>query len=216
MTKHETAVKDYWDKYYSEGSVGRFPSQFAAFVINEFPDREKFIDLGCGNGRDSFFFATNGKTVLGSDGSTTVIEKCREHVKATAMSNIEFTELSFSKAQSCDEFVAAHGELWSGAIIYARFFLHAINDAEEEEFFNLCHRLLGDNGKLCLEFRTDRDKLQPKVTGAHYRRFISPVDFISTVNRLGMKIEYYNDGFGMAKHKSDDAHVARAILSKND
>ena len=47
----------YWDKYYSKlkNNNRLIPSQFAAFVAGELNTNSILIDIGCGNGRDSFF-----------------------------------------------------------------------------------------------------------------------------------------------------------------
>jgi hypothetical protein len=74
--------------------------------------------------------------------------------------------------------------------------------------------LVGDAGVICLEFRTNRDEHQEKVTASHYRRFVRPVEFIRTLQKLDLQVDYFCEGFGMAKYKADDAHVARFVVSK--
>ena len=67
---------------------------------------------------------------------------------------------------------------------------------------------------LALEFRTSRDEFLSKVTESHYRRFINPLAVVAKGNHLGFSCEYFVEGFGYAKYKSDDAHVARIIFRK--
>lgn len=211
--KNKQATQDYWDSYYEKAKIGGIPSQFATFVLNEFRDRDRFIDIGCGNGRDSFFMATHGKTVLATDGSKLAVTSCQDQASASGLSNISFEHIDFASDESCDTFLERNASTWTGAILYARFFVHAIDEDEERRFLKLSKALVSDGGLLCLEFRTDRDELQRKVTEAHYRRFVSPVNFISSLHEHGLKVDYFCEGFGMAKYRDDDAHVARFVVS---
>ena len=62
---------EYWNKYYASREVLKLsaPSQFAAFVAQEAGDAHLIIEVGCGNGRDSLFFARHGFQVVAIDGS---------------------------------------------------------------------------------------------------------------------------------------------------
>lgn len=213
--KKKQDTQEYWDKYYQESKIGGIPSQFATFILNEYHTRDRFIDLGCGSGRDSFFFAAHGKKVLAADGSQIAIQSCQEKAKASGLKDISFEQLDFSSNDSCDQFAKRHGNDWAESIIYARFFLHAIDEGEERRFLELSKALLSKSGRLCVEFRTDRDELQRKVTASHYRRFINPIDFIKTLHVHSLKVDYFCEGFGMAKYQKDDAHVARFIVSRS-
>lgn len=212
MRKDES-TRAYWDSYYASRQLGGIPSQFAAFVLSEFADREKFIDFGCGNGRDTFFFAAHGKLVLGVDGSDSAVTACQAAVGPAQADRLSFEKIDFSSQSDCDDFVTRKGQDWTGAVVYARFFIHAIDETEEARFLQLCRTLIEQDGVLCLEFRTNRDEHQEKVTASHYRRFVSPLQFFQTLQDLGMKVDYFCDGFGMAKYRSDDAHVARFVVS---
>lgn len=63
----------YWNNFYSNNGAVLYQSQFAAHILNEFSSTKKIIDIGCGNGRDSLFFASHGLNVLGIDGSLSAI-----------------------------------------------------------------------------------------------------------------------------------------------
>lgn len=203
----------YWNSHYGNSTALRIPSQFATFVLSEYYAHDSFIDLGCGNGRDSFFFAEHGKQVIGVDGAVAAVDACNAQARERFPDSLSFTQLDFSDAAQCDAFVAAQADAWSGSLVYARFFLHAIDEGAERNFMKLALALIGTEGRICVEFRTDRDAMQPKVTSAHYRRFIDPIDFTNNLNGFGLKVDYYTTGFGFAKYKNDDAHVARFVLS---
>ena len=47
--------KSYWNKYYSKKLGVQEPSSFAVYVLKMMSDGDSILELGCGNGRDSFF-----------------------------------------------------------------------------------------------------------------------------------------------------------------
>lgn len=206
--------ENYWDTYYRQKKKPSPPSQFAAYVLNEFSHKRRFVDIGCGDGRDSLFFARHGMQVLGLDGSSSAIKICQDKVLSSSLTDVSFQQLRINHPEEISAFLDFNRKIWSGAVIYARFFLHAIDEISEQNFLKLASELIGNNGHLCLEFRTLRDEFQQKETGNHYRRYIEPLKFLSHARRHGLDCTYLVEGFGFAKYKSDDAHVARMILKK--
>ena len=203
----------YWDKYYDLTSSAANPSQFAAFVLGEFSDYSSFVDLGCGNGRDSLFFAHFGKTVFGVDASDIAIQKCQKAADDLGLKNTDFAMLDFNNSEACEYFVSQYAARFNNSILYSRFFLHAIDDEAEKIFLRTIKSLIGDKGKLCLEFRTTRDENLTKVTKSHYRRYIDVSKFLARISKLEFSCDYFCEGFGFAKYKNDDAYVARVIIS---
>lgn len=208
--KHE----NYWNQYYkNSGSVDAppIPSQFAAFFLMEIgAERPVIVEFGCGNGRDSLFFSQFGHKVIGVDSSSEAIQSC---IKKCAQGTAEFLRGSASD-ENTENLIAQRIAVHAPAkvCVYARFFLHAIDEDEQSKFLKMSRNLIGDDGFLALEFRTMRDRSQEKITPDHYRRFINPLDFMHDARQQGFKTLYFSEGFGMAKYKSDDAHVARFLL----
>ena len=99
-------------------------------------------------------------------------------------------------------------------VLYARFFVHAITDEEELSFLDLAADLTKSGDLLAVEYRTVRDSSGAKVTGSHYRRFVTPASFQARTLARGFDEVYAVEGFGFAKYKQDDAYVARAIYLK--
>ncbi len=97
-------------------------------------------------------------------------------------------------------------------MIYARFFIHAITDEEEVSLLDLAADLTSPGDRFAVEYRTVRDSSGTKVTGSHFRRFVSPATFQARTLARGFDVEYAVEGFGFAKYKEDDAYVARAIF----
>ena len=203
----------HWDSYYgstSKVAAPLSPSQFAAFVLSELAGKiVNMVDFGCGNGRDALFFAHHGHQVVGVDASKVAIDSCAERAPANARfmcSSIDAPGLSKQVKQMLDS-----GEGRETGI-YARFFLHAIDGELQAIFLKMCRDVLPVGGKCFFEFRTERDQHQTKVTPDHYRRFISPLDFMRDARIAGFDVAYFVEGFGFAKYRQDDAHVARFVL----
>ena len=205
--------ESYWQDYYSRrASAGMpLPSQFSVFVAGELGERHQVFDIGCGGGRDSMLFASRGHRVTGVDGSQAAVSSC---MGLAANSGTE--DATFVCSPITDSGLAAriqpNAEL--PVVVYARFFLHALTEEEEGYFFRLARELTRDGDTLALEFRTMRDRAQEKVTDSHYRRFIDPVEFNARAMAHGFVTTYFVEGFGFAKYKQDDAHVARFLFRR--
>ena len=209
--------EEYWNSYYSALPLDELhvPSQFAAFVASECRDAKLVIDIGCGNGRDSFFFSRHYEQVGGFDSSAAGIDFCKRFSDANNFDNTVF------KASSVvdDPFFDLLCELIAGrapgdVVFYSRFFLHALNVVDEATFFSKLSAAARPGDRIALEYRTVRDASGEKQTPAHYRRFVSPPQVFSELEGHGFMLDYAAEGFGMAKYKVDDAYVARSLHTK--
>jgi SAM-dependent methyltransferase len=214
-SNQETLTRsEYWDSYYGVIKTAP-PSQFAAFIAGEFPEHSLVIDIGCGNGRDTVFFAQMGFKTIGIDGSASAIKHCKSLTsnRLSITNQCTFIQKDVAELSKSNEIIEANQSLRK--ILYSRFFLHAINPAEEKIFLDYAFSILRPNDVFALEFRTSLDEKRKKETNAHYRRYIDVPEFIQHVtNNYGASIIYMTEGSGFAKYKNDDAHVCRLILSK--
>lgn len=133
-------------------------------------------------------------------------------LKTTGRQNLAFVELNFTQELLCESFALEYLRDWDGAVLYGRSFLHAITECAEDNLLNVMKRLANKTGRICFEFRTERDVHLFKVTGPHYRRFIDPLSIIERFAKLGLRTSYFCEGNGFAKYKNDDAYVARLIV----
>lgn len=201
----------YWDDYYARVGGPGLPSQFATFVAGELDRPHRVVEFGCGNGRDAMFFAAQGHQVVGIDGAPSAIRNCQETARALGR------EATFVVAHVEDPgLVGAVPASDRPTLVYARFFLHAITEQEQHAFLRCAHRLTHPGDLMAVEFRTTRDRTGTKVTGRHYRRFIEPAVFQLDAFERGFRTTYAVEGFGFAKYKQDDAHVARCLLVRQD
>ncbi|WP_292637665.1 class I SAM-dependent methyltransferase [Mesorhizobium sp.] len=206
----------YWDEFYStkDARQASLPSQFAAFVTQEAGDAHLIIEVGCGTGRDSFFFARHGFEVVAIDGSHAAIDRCEEMRRLGSLSGASFVCASVGSPDFLPALQEARAKADGSVLAYARFFLHAITEKEEHAFLSDMATVLKAGDRIALEYRTVRDASGAKVTPAHYRRFVDPSEVFASAGRLGFTVEYAVEGFGFAKYRDDDAYVARCILGK--
>jgi len=213
----EACDTQYWNDFYGSDEARRLliPSQFAAFIAGELQGREIVFDLGCGTGRDALFFSSIGHIVHGFDASRQAIERCSaEGQRAGVGASFECLPVGTpALAQRLEAVLAAAPQV--GVLVYTRFFLHAITEEVEDALLDLVKGLDGQRSvRMAAEFRTHRDANLPKATSTHYRRYIDPMQFMAKLSRRGFRVDYFVDGFGFAKYRDDDAHVARVIISR--
>ena len=220
--------KRYWSRFYERGQRIGVPSAFAASVAAElasapserpWPTRNSepcyIVDMGCGDGRDSFFFASLGHRVLGLDVVGAVIESNRASASRTQRDNIEFQETDLSAPGKLMDAIHGHAKQappGTNVIVYGRFLFHAVNDDEEAVILKSLAAL--PSGTCCyFEFRTTKDAKLTKRFPRHYRRFIDVATFVERAGEMGkLDCLYKIEGQGMAKYGDEDPFVGRVHL----
>jgi len=216
MSSNQQDKTQYWDGFYEAGAGDRIPppSQFAAFVAQELESDAHVIDVGCGSGRDSLFFAQRGLPVLGIDASKAAIENCQSTAERLGLSQARFRCASVETEEFPQLLADSVSAADAQAVVYARFFLHALTDEEQERLLSALSEALRPGDLFVAEYRTTRDAMLSKETSAHYRRYIDPAQLLVDVAARGYAVNYAAEGFGYAKYRHDDAHVARAIFER--
>ena len=205
--------KEYWERYYVEQSPGEQPSDFARFCASGYKQEfGQIFDIGCGNGRDTLFFASQSIQCAGVDQCNIAISK-NEEKKSRLELAASFYQADFS---TCD-YSSIAKDSYS---IYSRFTLHAINYEEEKKLFQ--HLNNGADLKcLFIEARSIRDGLygQGEEVGlhefvtSHYRRFIDP-DVLMEKLEKSFDIQYFEEAQGFAVTESEDPCLVRVIAKK--
>ncbi len=205
----------YWDAYYAAARPKAIiPSQFAAFVASEYLAGRQVVEFGCGNGRDALFFAMAGAPVLGIDGSPVAIELCERQAKGRAIDGASFL-CQLLESPALLDGILQRLRPGLARLLYARFFLHAIEEPAERRFFELASSLMASaEDVLAVEFRTHRDHGLPKETDGHFRRDVDPLRLHAAAAAAGLSTRYFIEGFGFAKYRHDDAHVARFVFAR--
>lgn len=205
---------DYWNSYYQKRSAPIKPSSFAIFCQeNFFETPQHILEFGCGNGRDSFFLAKYHQ-VTAIDESSVVIEANTVRAQEEGINSLTFLCGMFGQTiEQQPTMVDA---------VYSRFVMHAMTEQDENQALNQALKILKPNGKLLLEFRTNKDPLMlegsqvsesERVTD-HYRRFIDFAQFNQKLNQLGFAISYQIERQGLASYGNDDPVVGRIVAVK--
>ncbi|WP_438308267.1 class I SAM-dependent methyltransferase [Pseudomonas guariconensis] len=207
-----TEKSNYWDSFYSSRKKGApaYPSQFAAFVINELGDVDGIIEFGCGNGRDTEFFAAHGFELLALDASVEAIELCRSRSEHASVHYVH--SLAGAAREEIKGFLVGKRKV----AVYARFFLHAIDESESAALLDLLGVLLPTGSQVFFEYRTVDDAVQNKIFGTdHYRRYLEHANTLANIERAGFSVVYQIEGHGLAKFRDEDAKVGRCVAQKN-
>ncbi len=206
VATHEGA-RQYWKNFYRQQRT-IIPTPFAASVANELDGQTcGIIDVGCGNGRDSHFFAGLGHHVLGLDAVQSMTVKKSSFIKKRRR-NLTFAEADAATPNTLRQMIDSMTD--QPLVIYARFFFHAISEDEETYILDVLTKHLPVGARCYFEFRTSRDAETPKRFDGHYRRFIDLDRFVTKMENGGeMQCVYRIEGQGMAKFGSEDPFVGR-------
>ena len=205
--------KDYWTKFYSNNINNKEllkPTTFAKFLVNEdyIVKKNNLIELGCGNGRDTIFFAKQGVHV-------TAIDQCENTTKQlNTIANINSYHADFTRLiESKNNF----------DVVYSRFTLHSINDEDEERTLGWVHKNLNKGGLLCIEARTIQDPIYGMgqdmgnnvwFYNEHHRRFIVAEEFVNKLKSFDFKIILSEEKNGFAKMGMDNDPVVLRVIAR--
>lgn len=120
--------KEFWDKTYAKSIVPTDPSSFATWCLPSITG--DLVDLGCGNGRDLYFFKSKGIRAHGVDASNEDLFIVKQDVGTYMKQNP------------------------SPQNVYTRFFWHAIERDLQLEILDWA------TGRIFIEARTTKDKPQ--------------------------------------------------------
>lgn len=179
--------QDYWSKWYAS-NPSMPPSPFSLWCQVRYLDGRSLnlLDAGCGNGRDSLYFASKGHLVTGIDSA-----------------NVSRPELDNPRFIQGD----ALSGLPSSDAIYARWFLHVLDHDETNAFLVLAAHSIPTGGFIFLEFRTNLSGLKHD----HYRREINRLDIERFLCHLGLVVDTSVEGKGFSTVGDDDPILARVV-----
>jgi len=208
----------YWDNYYADKAVEDKsmyePSLFARSMFRKYMEKGKaLIEFGCGNGRDSLYFADKGVNVTGIDASQVAIEKLQKKVFLT---NCLFI---------CDDFVNVESIYQiQYDYCYSRFTLHAINEQQELQILKKAYYMLKEGGYLFIETRSVHDgkyglgkevEKNAYVYDGHYRRFIVMDELVLKLRNIGFSIVEQEESDQFAPQKGENAVCIRVVARKD-
>lgn len=145
-----TADKDHWNGTLKRG-IGNVHA-FAANVLEFGSDRKLHIlDLGCGMGKDTMYFAKKGHRVTGIDFSETAIDALNDAVRKSKLRTVRAVcaDIAESLPFKTKEFDA----------VYAHLSLHYFDTQKTGEIFKEIRRVLASDGMLFVKCKSVDDPL---------------------------------------------------------
>ncbi len=207
--KKKNLVK-YWNKFYKKKSIIS-ESTFAKFTYKKILNKKvKLLDIGCGNGRDSYFFNKKGFQVTGIDISQKAIQKNSKN----EIKNLSFKKFDIGKDKIKNKF----------DIIYCRFFVHTVDELLENKLIELIKSSKNKGTKVFFEFRNYKDKIFGKFNAedhnkviefekGHFRRIIDPKIFKKKfLLKTKSKLIYQKNGINLSIVKKDNPNLSRMIF----
>jgi len=216
MNHTVTSNKSYWEDFYRDLALS-VPSQFCAMVSTEVKEDVCVVEMGCGNGRDSLYFASQKNTVCAMDLSHEAVKSCNDAASGRGFDHAHFVQGDLSSSEDMENlFAAARERSPSGTVTgYSRFVMHSINDEQEAAYLAALSPLMKSGELVYFEFRSKEDADLEKTFGGHYRRFVDTDRFVADqTQKHGFELKYEITGRGMAKYKSEDPFVSRLIFEK--
>ena len=177
----------YWNNYYKSHRHNATNSLFSTFVREHYlKPHARLLELGCGNGRDSVYFAKSAIHTTAIDQVQSEIDYLNTHFGSESCT---FVCGDFSQLSRLDSLMPPYD------CIYSRFSLHSITYAQQCELFSQLPRYLAFGGILAIETRGVRNSLYQKgkrvskqsnafVYQSHYRRFVALEDLLSDIRAI--------------------------------
>jgi ubiquinone/menaquinone biosynthesis C-methylase UbiE len=151
-------MTEIWDKVYSKVSAffGEEPSSFSQICYIDFKKHhvKKLLELGCGQGRDTLFFASHDLDIYAIDSSKVAIESLKQKIRKEKIS-IKLRQFDAKQG-------IPFGNKYFDAVYSHMFYNMRFTDVELRFLFRESSRVLKNNGLLFFSVRSDKDVLYNK------------------------------------------------------
>lgn len=213
----DAAVEEvYWADFYAHTTFQHGSTFFDAVTARvDLPDC--VVDIGCGDGRDSFAFARAGRAkVTGLDRSHVAVRQAAR--KATELGldgRLAFVACDVSHAEQLRDVLTAARRDDEPMVFYARFFLHSIPEDVQRTLLSVVAACARTGDFFAAEFRTDRDEVLHKTYGNHFRRFQNGQTFSRSLrDRYGFVPLVEQEGNGFSPYQGEDPQLYRVIARR--
>ena len=205
----------YWNAIYETGRVPNTPSTFAAAMLERgfVSYSQPLVDVGCGNGRDSLFFASHGIRVFAVDSAATTIGNIQAQSRQITCVCDDFTRLP---TPLCDN-------VYFGTV-FSRFSIHSVPSVDGTRFLQWAYANLVLGGRLLIEARSVKDPLYGSgqtVPGeadafvtTHYRRFIRMPVLVDELSNIGFVVESCVESANLSVVDGDNPVLIRIVALK--
>lgn len=208
--------KEYWTEYYAKNATPTNASTFAEFVLPKLEENKCLIELGCGNGRDSIYFAQNKLNVIAVDQVQEEVDYLNANHKED---NITFVGDDFTNLANTDNELIKSGNF---DYVYSRFTFHSINEVKEDRTLDWIQDSLLDGGYFLLEARSINDPMFKQGNALsetenftdHYRRYMDLDKIVDKLESRNFEIIFKIEDNDLAVYKDDNPYVIRIIAKK--
>lgn len=201
----------YWESFYASEAIARVPatpSGFAEWVAQREVPPGPLVDVGTGTGRDALWFARQGFRTVGLDYAESAVHLAGEHAEQDAL-DARFERANLYHDDEVEELTAKLAVDLAPRLVYARFFVHALEDDGRQNLWRLTRGLLAEGGGRCyLEFRVASTQHE---FGEHFRRFVTPEVVATEIAEHGGRVTERIVGTGLAVYQHEDPPVCRIV-----
>lgn len=207
--------REYWNDFYASArvqDVPEEPSRFARWVHGRLGESKRIVELGCGSGRDTLWFATEGHDVQAFDFAASAVARVSETAAHRGLT-VPVAELDLGRPDDVRR--AADSVLATGSpdVVYARFLLHSLDDGGQEGLYRFAAATLAGGGLLFLEFRAQQDAQAAHLFGDdHFRTYLPASDVVKAVESFGGQVLEAETRQGWAPYRSEDPFVTRIVV----
>lgn len=203
-----------WDAFYAGQwrKLPEEPSSFARWVAEHHPAGHRLVDVGTGNGRDAYWFATeHGRDVVALDYSMGIMNRGANRLADDRLRREVLNLNDYRHVVSLGTRLLLDDD---GPVdVYGRLLLEAVDEHGRDHVLRLAAMLLRRGGRLFLEFRTDRDRRRPHHFRNPRRRYLSPDDVVAEIRARGGQVVDRVEGTGLAPFHDEDPHVCRLVAT---
>ena len=142
----------YWQQTYSApNAFGTGPTKLAHIAFNKIKNKQikTILELGCGQGRDSIFFAEKKYNVTATDFSPDAVEFVKNHALKNKMNNLHTMKLDISENFSFDQ---------KFDLIYSNLALQFFDKKLLRKIFKNVNQSLKDNSLFIFSTKKPGDK----------------------------------------------------------
>jgi SAM-dependent methyltransferase len=180
--QEETNQQKQWDKTYAgaQDFFGREPSELAVSALPTLKEHKvrTVLELGCGQGRDTWFFAKNGLEVTALDYSELGICQMRERAKKEELDGVVTATVHDAR----DPLPFNDGAF--DAVYSHMFITMEFSEAEIAKMLAECRRVLRPGGINIYSVRNDHDP--------HYGKFV-PKGKDMWQNPMGFVVHFFTE-----------------------
>ena len=204
----ETTPEQFWNDKHQTYAKKKFvtkPNWLATTLVDNLEKPVRILDLGCGHGQDSRYFAQNGHTVVSADFSSYVLDRFNAEARSLGIRQVllELGEPPYPFAD--DEF----------DVVYAHLSLHYFPRTTTKAIFSDVARLLSPGGQFWALFNSEHDpecsdksavNLEERyleLSPGDRKRYFT-VDELPELLGSGLVIELARYGHGTRKSSKDE------------